>query len=178
MAERNSVGLLGTAQPGEPVPQSPLPFVIAGVVVLAVLGVLLLAGRHKAPANPGGAGLAPADPYAPSLVISGVKMSESANMSGGKLTYLDGEITNKGSRTVRGITVQVAFLSAPAVLAQKETMALNLVRMTDPYVDTEPVSAEPLKPGDAHAFRLIFDHVAADWNGEYPQIRIIQVNAK
>ena len=177
MADTTRAGLLGNLQPGEPERRSPVPFVIAGIAVLLVLGVLLLvAGRHKQQANPGGAGLAPPDPYSSSLAISNIKMSESANLSGGKLTYLDGDIANHGSRTLRAITVQVAFRSAPTVLAQKETMALNLVRMTDPYIDTEPVSAAPLKPGDTRGFRLIFDHVSADWNGEYPEVRVISVS--
>ena len=170
-------GFLGGSRPEVAETRSPLPWIIAGVVILVALGILLLAGRHPAaPASPGGAGLAQPDPYASSLLLTGIKMSESGNLSGGKLTYLDGQITNKGGRTVRGITVQVAFRSGPGLLAQKETMALNLVRMTDPYVDTEPVSADPIKPGDTRPFRLIFEHVSPDWDGQYPEVRIIQVS--
>ena len=174
MAENPKLFEAGTST--TPEPRSPLPWIVAGVVVLVVLGVLLLAGRrHAAPDNPGGAGLAPPDAYAPSLVLSAIKMSESGNLSGGKLTYLDGQVANKGSRTVRGITVQVAFRSAPTVIAQKETMPLNLIRMTDPYIDTEPVNADPIKPGQTRSFRLIFEHVSADWDGQYPEVRVIQV---
>ncbi len=161
-----------------PEPRSLLPWVISGVVVLLVLGALLLAGRHQAPPNPGGAGLAPADPYASQLTIGNVKMSESSNLSGGKVTYLDGEIVNHGSQTVRGITVQVAFRNALKQIAQKETMPLNLIRMREPYVDTQPVSAAPIAPGGSREFRLIFDHVTADWDQEYPEVRIIEVTAK
>ena len=34
------------------------------------------------------------------------------------------------------------------------------------------------KPGDAEDFRLIFDTIAQDWDGVYPEIRIIHVEAK
>ncbi len=169
---------LGAGGGSTPEPRSLLPWVISGVAVLLVLGVLLLAGRHQAPANPGGAGLAPADPYASQLAIGNIKMSESSNLSGGKVTYLDGEIANHGSRTVRGITVQVAFRNALKQIAQKETMPLNLIRTREPYVDTQPVSAAPIAPGSTREFRLIFDHVTDDWDQEYPEVRVIAVAAK
>jgi len=42
----------------------------------------------------------------------------------------------------------------------------------------EPVSAAPLKPGGEQDFRLIFDAVTPDWDGAYPQIRVIHVETK
>ena len=169
---------LDPARSREVEPRSFLPWIIAGVVVLVVLGMLLVAGRHKAPANPGGAGLAPADPYASQLSISDVKMSESSNLSGGKVTYLDGQIANHGGQTLRGITVQIAFRNALKQIAQKETMPLNLIRTREPYVDTQPVRAAPLAPGSTREFRLIFDHVTDDWDQQYPEVRVIEVATK
>jgi hypothetical protein len=104
-------------------------------------------------------------------------MSEASNFAGGKVTYVDGKIINNGSETLTGITVQVAFRNDLKEIAQKETMPLNLIRTHEPYVDTQPVSASPLKPGDRREFRLIFDSVAPDWNGQYPEIRVVQVSA-
>jgi Protein of unknown function (DUF2393) len=121
---------------------------------------------------------APLDPYAASLPITGLVMSESSNLAGGKVTYLDGHIANAGSRTITGITVQVLFRNVAKEVAQNETQPLKLIRMRDPYIDLEPVSAAPLKPGDEHDFRLIFDAVSPDWDGAYPEIRIIRVDAK
>ena len=159
-------------------PRSLLPWIISGVVVLVAIGILLLAGHHKAAANPGGAGLAPPDPYATQLTISHVQMSESTNLSGGKVTYLDGQIANHGSQTLRGITVQVAFMNALKQIAQKETTPLNLIRTREPYVDTQPVSVSPLAPGNSREFRLIFDHVSDDWDQQYPEVRVIEVEQK
>jgi hypothetical protein len=105
-------------------------------------------------------------------------MSESSNFAGGKVTYVDGHIANTGNQTVTGITVQLAFRDYGNQLVQKETMPLNLIRMREPYVDTEPVAADPIKPADQRDFRLVLDHVAADWNGQYPEVRIIQVASK
>jgi Protein of unknown function (DUF2393) len=118
------------------------------------------------------------DAYAANLPISGLSMSESSNLAGGKVTYLDGHIANKGDRAVTGISVQVLFRNVAKEVAQNETRSLKLIRTRDPYIDLEPVSAAPLNRGDERDFRLIFDAVSPDWDGAYPQIRIVQVQAK
>jgi Protein of unknown function (DUF2393) len=159
-------------------PRSLTPWIVAGGVVLLVIVGLVLVSHHARPANPGGAVLAPADPYAANLPLTNIQMSESSTMGGSKLTYLDGTIANHGAKTVTGVTVQVAFHDYTHQIAQKETMRLNLIRMRDPYVDTQAVSAAPIKPGDSREFRLIFDHVAEKWNQEYPEVRVIEVEAK
>ena len=105
-------------------------------------------------------------------------MSESGNLAGGKVTYLDGHIVNKGSKTVTGITVQVLFRNSAQEVAQNESQPLKIIRTRDPYVDVEPVSAAPLKPGDEKEFRLIFDAVTPDWDGVYPQVRILHVQTQ
>lgn len=149
----------------------------AGGAILIGIGLLLAFGGHKSsPAFGSAPGLAPADPYAANLAVSGVHMSEASNFAGGKVTYLDGQITNHGDRTIVGVTVQVAFRNDLKEIAQKETMPLSLIRTREPYVDTQPVSASPLKPGETREFRLIFDSVPADWNQEYPEVRLVQIS--
>lgn len=155
--------------------QPVLPWVIAGIVVLLVLGVFLIPKPHQGDYNPGGANLAPADPYAEYLPLSGIHMSESSSVAGSKLTYVDGVITNRGTRTVSDIRIQVAFHDFTNQIAQKATMPLTLIRTHEPYIDTEPVSAAPIKPGESREFRLIFDHVPDGWNQQYPELRIIEV---
>jgi hypothetical protein len=105
-------------------------------------------------------------------------MSESANLAGGKVTYLDGHIANTGARTITVITVQVLFRDYAHEVAQNETKSLKLIRVREPYIDVEPVSAAPLKPGDEHDFRIIFDAVTPDWDGAYPEIRILHAETK
>jgi hypothetical protein len=155
-----------------------LPLVVAAVVVLAVAIGLVLYYEHGKSAPTVTPISAALDPYAGNLPISNLHMSESANLAGGKATYLDGSITNTGNRTVTGITVQVLFRDPAHEVAQNETHALSLIRTREPYVDVEPVSAAPLKPGDSADFRLIFDTVAQDWDGAFPEIRIIHVDSK
>ena len=151
------------------------PWIVAGAVVVLIAAVLVVVGlRSKAGAASGGA----PDPYAAQLALTNLTLSQSSNMAGSQITYVDGEVVNHGNRTVTGITVQTAFLDNAGQAGKPESSSLSLIRTRDPYVDIEPVSAEPLQPGSSKAFRLIFDHVPADWNQQNPQIRIQQVQLK
>jgi len=155
-----------------------LPLIVAAAVVVLVAAVVVLVlerGKPTATVTPISA--AP-DAYAVSLPFAGLAMSESSNLAGGKVTYLDGHIANTGNRTVTGITVQVLFRSFTHEVAQNETQPLKLIRMRQPYIDLEPVSAAPLAPGAERDFRLIFDAVSPDWDGAYPEIRVLHVEAK
>jgi uncharacterized membrane protein len=151
-----------------------LPLIISLVLTAVVTVTALVVSRRK-PAAAVTAITAGADSYAASLPLTNLTMSESGNLSGGKVTYLDGHITNQGSRTVTGITVRVLFRNYGHEVAQNQTLPLTLIRMREPYIDTEPVSAAPLKPGTEQDFRLIFDVVTPDWAGETPEIRVVHV---
>lgn len=155
---------------------SPAVWGIAALVVLIVAGAFLFATRHKGAPSP--STLQPPDAYAASLRITNLAMSEAENLSGGKVTYVDGHIQNTGSKTVTGATVQVVFANDEAMPPTIQTVPLTLIRTTQPYVDTEPISAEPLKPGDGHDFRLIFDSIPENWNQQMPEVRIIQTDLK
>jgi hypothetical protein len=165
-------------RPAAPRERNWMPLAIAaGIVVAVVVLLIVLFGRgNTAPAvTPISA---PLDPYAKNLVISNLQMSQAANLAGGNLTYIDGHIINNGSLTVTGITAQVLFRDYAHQIAQNETQPMKIIRMRAPYIDTEPVAAAPLKPGDGRDFRLVFDTLTQDWNGEYPEIRIVHVDAK
>jgi hypothetical protein len=151
--------------------------IAAGVIVVVAAIVIFMMERGKGPSAVTPIS-AKADPYAASLPISDVKMSESGNLAGGKVTYIDGRITNNGTKTVTGISMQVLFRNAANEVAQNETQAVKWIRTRDPYIDLEPVSAAPLKAGESRDFRLIFDAVTEGWNGVYPEMRIVRVDAK
>jgi hypothetical protein len=165
-------------QKTQPEGRSWLPWIIAGVVVVVVLGLILVSShRERAAQQAENASQAP-DPYAGQLSIGNLQMSEAANFAGGKVTYVDGTIANKGDKTVTGVNVVVTFKNDIGEPPQKIPMPLRLIRTREPYVDIEPVSAEPLKPGDTHEFRLIFDHVSPTWNQQYPAVEAIRVQLR
>ena len=154
----------------------PMAWGVAGLVVLLVVGILAFSTRKPSgiPANV----IQPPAPYAVNLPLSQLAMSESTSLSGGKSTFIDGHIQNTGSRTVTAITVQVLFRNDEAMPPQIETVPLTLIRTREPYVDTQPVSAAPLKPGDDREFRLIFESIPNNWNTQMPDIHAIQVTTR
>jgi hypothetical protein len=153
----------------------PSAWMVAGAVVLAIIVGLVLAGRKKAPVI---TGIQPPAAYAMNLPLTGLAMSESTSLSGGKSTFIDGHIRNAGPATVTGITVQVLFRNEEQMPPQVETLPLALVRTREPYVDTQPVSAAPLKPGEEREFRLIFESIPANWNMQMPDIHVVRVDLK
>jgi hypothetical protein len=154
----------------------PMAIAAAAVIVIAVVVVVVLdrghSGTKVTPIT------APLDGYAANLAISNLVMSESSSLAGTKVTYVDGHVQNKGSRTVTGVGVQVLFRNYAREVSQNETHELQLIRMREPYIDVEPVSAAPLAPGAEQDFRLIFDRVTPDWDGAYPDLRIVRVDVK
>jgi hypothetical protein len=143
------------------------------IVVIAVV-VFAVRGHHgEVPASANQ--ILPLDPYAKDLTIAQLAMSQSTSLSGGTSTFIDGKVSNSGERTLTGVTVQVLFRNDEGLAPQVETLPLSLIRAHEPYVDTEPVSAAPLKPGDEKEFRLIFENVPDNWNRELPEIHAVKV---
>lgn len=162
----------------QPAERNWLPLAAAFVAVLIVAGIVVAILEHGKQGVKVTPIAAQADAYAGNLPITNLAMSESGNLAGGKVTYLDGHIANRGPSTVGAITVQILFRNAAKEVAQNETQQLKTIRTRSPYVDLAPVSAAPLKPGDERDFRLIFDAVVPDWDGAYPQLKIVNVQAK
>ena len=163
------------SEPGE---RGGLPLAVWGIaalIVVVVVGALVFAGKKPAPPPNT---LQPADAYAASLPFSGFAMSESENLSGGKMTYLGGHVRNTGDRTVTGVTVQVVFANDVAMPPLVNTLPLTLIGMKEPYIDTQPVSTNPLKPGDEREFRLIFESVPDNWNTQMPEVRVIHTTQR
>jgi hypothetical protein len=157
---------------------SPLPWIAAGVVAVALLAGLWIAGhrsRSERQTADQAAVSARPDAYAARLSLSGLEMSEASNFAGSKVTYVDGTIRNTGDRAVTGVQVVVTFHAAGGDPPVERAMPLMLIRTRDPYVDIEPVSADPIRPGASREFRLIFDTVPEDWDQKHPEIRVTRV---
>ena len=126
---------------------------VAGLAMLAVFAAFAFMGRKKPAAAPNV--IQPLAAYASSLPLTQLSMSESTSLSGGKSTFVDGRIQNKGSQTVSGVTVQVLFRNDEGMPPQMETLPLSLIRTREPYVDTQPVGAAPLKPPTGRTERAL-----------------------
>lgn len=101
--------------------------------------------------------------YLASLGVGGARLSAAQNFLGDTVTYLDAQVTNRGSRLVRGLEVDVEFQDALHQVVLRER--------------SYPVSVrtQSLKPGETRSFRLTFEHLPADWNGALPLMKVTRV---
>ena len=175
MADLNQDKLF--SEPNEPrsFPVAAVSIATVAVIILAVM-IVLMSRSHGAVNDP--TKLQPLAAYAPSLVISGVEMSEAEIPSGGKQTYIDGHIANHGPATVTAIMTQEIFSNDLSMPPQLEMTPLFLISSREPYIDTEPVSAAPMAPGGEADFRLIFENINGNWNTQPPAIHLTGVSTR
>jgi len=146
--------------------------VVAVAVVLAVmLAVALLLRESPKPA-------AAPSPYTASLKLSNFKMSAAENFIGATVSYLDGTISNTSDKSVTRVVVEVIFKDSMGQLAQREEMPLKVLKTSGPYPEAVDLIVAPLAPGQTQPFRLTFDSISAQWNREYPEIRVTDVTVK
>src|SRR5579862_1775879 len=79
-------------------------------------------------------------------------MSQAANFLNDTVTYLDGSVTNQGTKPVRTLDVELEFVDSLNQVVLRDTVHPLAGRST------------PLQPGETYAFRLNFEHMPADWN--------------
>jgi hypothetical protein len=154
-------------------PESNVHAIVIGIAaVLVVVGVIALLSRTS-PKSP----VAP-NPYASSLKLSDLKMSVAETFSGSSLTYIDGTVTNTGDKTVSRAMVHVNFKNSMDQVAQADDVPLHVLQTSGPYPDAVSLSGSPLSPGQSKPFRLIFEHISADWNHAYPELQVTDVSLK
>jgi hypothetical protein len=96
--------------------------------------------------------------YCTSLEFSDLRMSAAENFLGATVTYLDGRVANRGTRTLSQLQVELNFVDILNQVVLRET--------------AYPVSkAAPLQPGAVRTFRVTFEHMPLDWNQAQPTIK-------
>ena len=97
--------------------------------------------------------------YGASLEFSDLRMSAADNFLGATVTYLDGRVANRGTRTLTQLQVELDFVDT-----------LNQVVLRE---IAYPVSkaAPPLQAGAVRSFRVTFEHMPLDWNQAPPSIK-------
>jgi hypothetical protein len=141
---------------------------VAGVIVV-MLGIAFLLREPPKAAKT-------VSPYAANLKFSDFKMSAAENFVGSTVSYIDGTVTNAGDKTVTHLVVEVVFKDDVGQMAQDEPdVPLRVLRTTGPYPEAVDLSISPLGPGQNQPFRLTFDHISAQWNRQYPEIRVVDV---
>ena len=141
-------------------------------IVLVVVGIIALVGRANRPKP-----LAP-PAYAASLKISGLKISAAQNFVGGTVTYLDGNISNTGDKTVTDAAVRAVFRNTLNQVVQTEDLPVHVLQTSGPYPDAVDLSVAPLAPGQTRPIRLTLEHISADWNQAAPELTFIRVGTR
>ena len=144
--------------------------ILIGVAIVIVIVGLIVVGLREEPKVPTGPG-----PYANNLKISNLKMSAAENFVGATVSYIDGRISNTGSKTVVGASVRVIFKDSMDQTVGDEKVPLHVLESGGPYPDTVDLSASPLAPGQSKNFRLTFESISNQWNHQYPDIQILDV---
>jgi hypothetical protein len=163
---------------GEPTPVAEEPdssrLIIGIAVVVVIAGALAAAFLLRQP--PKTAKIA--SPYIANLKLSDFKMSAAENFIGHTVSYVDGAITNMGDKTVTHVMVEVVFQDSMGQVAQREEVPLQVIRSNGAYPEPVDLSVSPLASGQTEPFRLTFDSISAQWNRQYPQIRVTDVSVK
>jgi hypothetical protein len=99
--------------------------------------------------------------YAERIHFSDLHMSRSTNMIKQEFTYVNGTMSNDGDRTIRAMEVTVEFHDAMKQVILRDSQYV-IAPQGDPY----------LNAGLSREFQVTLEHVPAEWNQEYPSIRI------
>jgi len=139
-----------------------------GVALLAGLAVvLLLTGIVYFIARSGSGASARALPmgaaeqaYAPQVTFSNFNLSRAENFLKQQVTYVDGIVTNGGTRTIVAMDVMLEFHDIPQNVILRETQRL----ITS--------DGNPLAPGASREFQLSFESIPDDWDRRPPKFII------
>ncbi len=140
------------------------PFLIGVVVVFIVFAAFYFAMRFSGGNTPtvqkplafGAAEQA----YVNEIQFANFNLSRFENMLHQQVTYLNGDISNKGGRTIRAAEVTVEFYD-------------NENRVT--LRDTRRIignGGQPLESGETRDFQIGFEAIPSSWNGKFPSVRI------
>jgi hypothetical protein len=140
---------------------------LAGLVIVLLVGgsFVYFVSRNKRGA---GAAVEPPLPfgaaeqaYAVHVHFVNPQMSRLANFLNQEVTYISGTVSNDGARDVREIEVTLEFHDPFNQAVLRETRRLLGSR------------AQPLGGGERRDFQIALEHVSAEWNQQYPSIKIV-----
>lgn len=142
----------------------PVAFAAGAGVVLVFLGGLLLVTRTMKSRGPAANAQMPfagaEQAYAGHIHFTNIQLAKATNMLNQEFTYVGGVISNDGVRKIRGLEATLEFRDPFDQVVLRETERLIGAR------------AEPLGGGARRDFQITLEHVPAEWNQQYPAIRV------
>ena len=139
-----------------------LRFVLIAAAGLAIVIVALLLYRLGSSRQSGTPAVLAEEErtYLSQIAVSDPRMSAADNFLGHTVTYLDTQITNKGTRAVSQLQLEMEFVDILGQVVLRET--------------NRPVNAQTpaLKPEETRTFQVSFEHMPLEWNQAPPRIRV------
>jgi flagellar basal body-associated protein FliL len=133
---------------------------IVGAAMLALLAVVVFFwhshGAAGLSATAGAVLTEDQKAYFRQLEFTDAHMSAAENFLGATVTYLDAQVTNKGTKTVHRLDLDLTFVDTLNQVVLRER--------THPITERTPA----LKSGESRAFRVTFEHMPPDWNQAPP----------
>jgi uncharacterized membrane protein len=148
-------------------------FAVVAMVLLVIIALVIMATRgpaRRARSSP--------PPYAQQLALGALKLSRAQNFVGAIVTYVDGNLTNNGEKTVIGANVEATFRNALNQIVQQEEQPVRILRRSGAYPEPLDLMTMPLAPRQTREFRLTFEHISADWNQQLPALKITDVTTQ
>lgn len=142
----------------------PGAFLAGLVIVFIVVGCVVLLSRY-AHSRQTAAALAklpfgPAEQaYAGSIQFGNIQMARATNLLNQEFTYVNGTMTNGGTRSIVALNVIMEF---------RDPFNQVVLRDTEQLVGT---ANAPLGPGQHRDFQITLEHVPAEWNQQVPTFR-------
>lgn len=140
------------------------PFLIGIVVVFVVFGAFYFAMRFSTGTTPAVQKPLPFGPveqaYVAEIAFENFNLSRFENMLHQQVTYLNGDISNKGSSTIRAVEITVEFYDQNNHVALRDTRRII-------GSDTQP-----LESGETRDFQVGFEAIPGSWNGKFPSVRV------
>lgn len=138
--------------------------ILLAAAALVVIAVALIKRNGSQPSQARPALNTEEKAYLPQIVVTEARMSAAQNFLGGRVIYLDAQVTNKGTRLVRQLKLQLEF---------RDTLEQVILRET---VRPVTLRTPPLKPGETRPLHLTFEQMPADWNQAPPSITPMYLN--
>jgi hypothetical protein len=144
--------------------QFPVALAVGAVVVLLLIGGVYFLSRFAPRAGPAGEPSLPfgaaEQAYAEHIHFLNVEMTRTANFLNQEVTYVNGDLSNDGVRTILQAEVTVEFrnsLNQVILREQQRVVASN---------------SPPLVGGLRRPFQIAFEHIPEEWDRHYPSIRV------
>ena len=140
-----------------------IPIIIGAVTLIVLIAGYLYLNSERSGNRAEEQASAEAKAYLGNLQLSDVKMQAAENFMQQRVVEIDGNVTNKGPRTLKSIDVYCLFYSVDGHMIHRERVPV--VR----------AGGKPLVPNETRGFRLPFDALPGNWNQAMPHLVVAQI---